>query len=351
MNKKQQRKIVVVRLSALVVFVGVAIASCNPSAKPSIEAQPSTNCRKVQHLQGETQLCGQPERIVVLESSVLESVLALGAQPIGFADYTMYTMHRGNYDNPSEQIPYLGEFITTQPANLGSTSEPSIEAIVSLQPDLILGTGNNANQYKTLSGLAPTLILSRNDDDNETRLRTIAQALDRSERAEQVITERNQRVAKAREVFAPAVAAHPQMLLLGAVQWNELYLGDRNYGLCSSLLEELGFQLVIPPGMNNSVPDAPIPISHETLSQLNDADSVIVFTGNMNEPSSQNNFEDHQTNHIKQAWEEDAIAQSLEASKVGRVYFIPGYLCRGLPGPIGTELYLEELQEQLLSSN
>ena len=41
-------------------------------------------------------------------------------------------------------------------------------------------------------------------------------------------------------------------------------------------------------------------------------------------------------------------AQSLDASQAGRVYFIPAYLCAGLPGPIGTELYLEELKEQLL---
>jgi iron complex transport system substrate-binding protein len=45
------------------------------------------------------------------------------------------------------------------------------------------------------------------------------------------------------------------------------------------------------------------------------------------------------------------IAQSLDASQAGQVYFVQGYLCATLPGPIGTELYLEELQEQLFSSN
>ncbi|MEM9266963.1 MAG: hypothetical protein AAGA46_15715 [Cyanobacteria bacterium P01_F01_bin.13] len=44
------------------------------------------------------------------------------------------------------------------------------------------------------------------------------------------------------------------------------------------------------------------------------------------------------------------MAQSLDASKSGRVYFVPGYLCRGLPGPIGTELYLNELKQKLLSA-
>ena len=51
---------------------------------------------------------------------------------------------------------------------------------------------------------------------------------------------------------------------------------------------------------------------------------------------------------MKQAWAKNAIAQSLDASKSDRVYFIPAYLCLGLPGTIGTELYLEELERQLL---
>ncbi|MGP1387546.1 MAG: hypothetical protein ACTS2F_28560 [Thainema sp.] len=38
---------------------------------------------------------------------------------------------------------------------------------------------------------------------------------------------------------------------------------------------------------------------------------------------------------------------SIQISVTGE----PAYLCLGLPGPIGTELYLEELQEQLLPEN
>ncbi|MEM8718512.1 MAG: hypothetical protein AAGE84_04290 [Cyanobacteria bacterium P01_G01_bin.39] len=47
----------------------------------------------------------------------------------------------------------------------------------------------------------------------------------------------------------------------------------------------------------------------------------------------------------------DRIIIKLDASKVGRVYFIPAYMCLGLPGAINTEFYLEELKEQLISSD
>jgi len=323
-----------IKLYALAVLVAVVLAACNgvtenlafnrdiPSSSPS---EALANCRIIQHLKGETKVCDQPHRIVVLSPSNLELLLALGAQPAGFADYTVW--HRSEYDNPTRQIPYLGSRITSQPANLGLDSEPSIEAIFNVQPDLIVGTGDNASQYETLSNIAPTLLLSRNVDDIEVSLRALAQALDRLERAEQLITETNQQIVVARETFVPVVTAHSKMLLLGAIQLKELYLGDSNYGLCGSLLEELGFQLVKPPELENSKPDAAVPISLETLSKLNVADSVIMFAGNLNEFNSDNNFEDHQIEHIKQAWEQDAIAQSLDDSKAGRVYFIPAYLC------------------------
>lgn len=75
---------------------------------------------------------------------------------------------------------------------------------------------------------------------------------------------------------------------------------------------------------------------------------MILLGANLSLLEGDDNFEAHQLSTLKQAWEENAIAQSLDASKAGRVYFIPLYLCAGLPGPIGTELYLEELKEQLL---
>ncbi|NEQ29430.1 MAG: hypothetical protein F6K04_00200 [Leptolyngbya sp. SIO4C5] len=99
---------------------------------------------------------------------------------------------------------------------------------------------------------------------------------------------------------------------------------------------------------------SPPPISIETLPQMNEADSVIMLGSNFDPPkhiTGDDQFETAQLADIKASWEESAIAQSLDASQAGRVYFIPAYLCLGLPGAIGTELYLEELQEKLLSSS
>ena len=285
------------------------------------------------------QIGDRPQRIVVLGPYVLEPLLALGVQPVAFADHV--TFHQGDYDKPNEQIPYLGSMIT-QPL----AYEPSIEAIAKVQPDLIIGIEGNAKQYDTLSQIAPTILLNWIEPENN--LKAIAKAVNRSQKAEQLLAETEQKIAEARKTFAPVVADNPNILLISSLQLKEI-IPLQPSTRCTSLPEQLGFQPLSIPGLEASQPNSPPPpISIEKLPELNDADSVVVLGYDFGEGKKADNFDRNQLSKIKQAWEKNAIAQSLDASKAGRVYFIPAYLCLGLPGAIGTELYLEELERQLL---
>ena len=234
----------------------------------------------------------------------------------------------------------------TQPiANLGIAYEPSIEAIVQAQPDLILGLEANAQNYDTLSQIAPTILLEYSETENS--LKAIATAVNRTQKAEQLLAETEQKIAATRAAFAPVVAENPDILLITSSQLREILPLD-SHTTCTSLPKQLGFKSVPIPGMKTPKPNTPPPpISIETLPKLNSADSIIVF-GYDFEGKKLNNFERNQLSKVEQAWANNAIAQSMDASKTGRVYFIPTYLCAGLPGAIGTELYLEELKQQLL---
>ena len=280
---------------------------------------------------------------MVLGPYVLEPLLALNVQPVAYGDHVAF--HQGDYDNSSQQIPYLGNMITQPVANVGLAYEPSIEAISKVQPDLIIGIEGNTKQYDTLSQIAPTILLNWTEPENN--LKAIAQAVDRPQQAEQLLIETKQRIATARETFAPVVANNPHLLLFSSTQLKEIIPLQPN-ATCTSLPEKLGFQpvpIVEPEAFKPNSP--PPPISIEKLPELNEADSILVL-GYDFEGQKANNFNKNQLSKIKQAWKQNAIAQSLDASKTGRVYFIPAYLCLGLPGTIGTELYLKELEKQLL---
>ncbi|MEM8832863.1 MAG: iron-siderophore ABC transporter substrate-binding protein [Cyanobacteria bacterium P01_G01_bin.19] len=334
-----------IALCAISLTAWLRYASCQSKVnEQQVSTSNRTDCRTIEHEAGETEVCGQPQRIVVLGPYVLEPLLALGVQPVAYGDHVAF--HQGDYDRPDGQIPYLGEMIIQPLANVGLAYEPSIEAIVKVKPDLIIGIEANAKQYDILSQIAPTILLDY--DAPETNLKAIAQSVNRSVQAEQVLKETQQQIAAFRQAFAHLVATHSKLLLLfTSSNLQEINLGNSD-GLCSSLVKDLGFQLVSLPELKNPEPNSPNRISIETLPRLNDADLVIVFSVSNGEFKNMNNFNQHQLAKIKQVWADNAIAQSLDASKAGRVYFIPTYLCAGLPGAIGTEIYLEELEQQLL---
>ena len=156
-------------------------------------------------------------------------------------------------------------------------------------------------------------------------MRIIAQAVDRSKQVEQILIETDQRIASARETLATVIATYPKALLLGSSQLKKIsvYSNSPNTNnQCGSLVEELGFKLVYPLDFGEVPRASPMPISLEILPQLNEADLVILFGHNFSKVeqlNGLNDFEAHSLSNLKQAWQESEIAQSLNASKIGRV--------------------------------
>jgi iron complex transport system substrate-binding protein len=319
--------------------------------KPSVisSSPQSTDCQTISHAMGKTTLCGQPQRTIVLGPNALELLLDLSIQPIGFADQDQVIYYEGNYTNPKKQIPYLGQYILQPLVNLGIAYMPSIEKILKIQPDLIVGAdGINVSQYQLLSQIAPTIILKWKDA--EVNLRTVAQVFNRSKQAEERLLSKARNVKTVRKELSEVIAKYPKLLLLSSTGLVEqVSLGTHGHGRCSSLLKDLGFQLVDLPEYKMSQVDTIIPLSLEKLSELNQADHIVLLGSDFDPPNGDTSFENHQLARIKRAWGENVIAQKLTASKNGRVYFIPAYLFLGLPGTIGTKLYLEELRKQILN--
>jgi len=345
------RIVTILRSIALAVLTVIAIAACQNSSSLRIDSSSPrpdpSHCRTIQHESGETKICGQPKKVVALGPYALEPLLALGIQPVGFADHIAF--HSGEFTNPSQQIPYLGDRIAYPLANVGLASSPSIERILKLKPDLIVGLQqNNAAQYTTFSKIAPTVLI--NYGETEANLKTIAKAVDRSRQAEQVLSDTQQSIAIARETFASLATTHSKVLLLSASELHEMSL-ESSTDACGALIKTLGFQLMALSETEDANSNASKVLSLEVLPDLNEANLIIVLGSNFGDQLKGEDFEVHQLARLKRAWKTNAIAQSLDASQSGRVYFLPVYLCRGLPGTIVTQLYLNELQRQLLSEN
>ena len=340
-----------IRFLLLTILTGLIITSCQiQTSSRQMPTSKQAGCRAIEHDRGVTEICHEPQKIVAIGPNMLELLLALDVQPAGYADY--FALPAKKFDRPSQQIPFLGDKITSNPVNVGTADNPNLETIAQLQPDLILGgVASNKDEYDLLSQIASTLLFTYAVDDKwQDQIRTIAKAVDKTEIAEEVISEHSKRIAQTKEVLQPIVAQYPQFLLIGSEQLAQgVQIDPFNHdSFCSGLLEDMGFEMVFPP---NSQEQEGVGgnVSLEVLSQL-EADSIMVQGYNSKFNDVEDDLLEHQTEKIKQQWNNNEIAQSLPASQRDHVYFSSAYLCRALPGSIGTEIFLEQLQEQLLSS-
>jgi ABC-type Fe3+-citrate transport system substrate-binding protein len=135
--------------------------------------------RKITHLLGETEISGQPKRVVALEFSFVQALDALGVIPTGIAD-----------DNQPARIEQLlGRKIDY--VSVGTRLEPNLELVSALQPDLIIADDlRHAAIYSQLASIAPTIVLNSWEGDYDTikaSVLTISEALGERPAGEQAL--------------------------------------------------------------------------------------------------------------------------------------------------------------------
>lgn len=103
----------------------------------------------VEDAKGTFTLTDTPQRIVVLEYSFVDALAIVGSRPIGIAD------DKDKY----RIIPEIRDIIGSW-TSVGTRSQPSLEVISSLQPDLIIADiDRHEGVYDELQKIAPTLML------------------------------------------------------------------------------------------------------------------------------------------------------------------------------------------------
>ncbi|MFD6859706.1 ABC transporter substrate-binding protein [Rhodococcus sp. NPDC060090] len=132
----------------------------------------------VEHAMGETTIEGTPERIVVIDSPHLDALVALGITPVGATE-------SGAATGVPEYLADELEGIET----VGPTMEPDLEAIASLNPDLIIGAQvRHEALYQQLSAIAPTVFSVNSGTEWEEQARITAAAVGETDEMEALLT-------------------------------------------------------------------------------------------------------------------------------------------------------------------
>ncbi len=166
----------------------------------------------VKHNRGEVTLDLPAQRVVVLEWTFTEDMIALGVQPVGNADNAGYKQ----YVTPEAALD-------SSVTDVGTRNEPNLEAIAALKPDLIISNADgNEAIYDQLRAIAPTVEYSLNsgngyDHDKMVEIfNNIAVALGKEDKAKQVLKELDQHYAEAKEKLATAGKADFHYILTQA---------------------------------------------------------------------------------------------------------------------------------------
>ena len=299
--KKQSYRLI--KLLLLIVFSSILIISCHQpvSQKPDSSIQPSSECRVIQHTFGETCVPLEPQRIIAIDpQSTLDPLIALGIEPIGFA----------SYNGSGEEVLLGVSFDAVEEAeNVGDASEPSLEKILLLKPDLILTTdySNNPQKYNLLSEIAPTVSvpnsshMSPKDLANKPyfkeNLRYVAKIFGREAKAEEVLSQYQKRIAELRDRLGNQLKQSE----IAVIFYGEGYIWTiaKGYYPISHVLDDLELRYKF-------VPHGEWYLSIETI---NEYDADILFIVDVD-----NNGEDFYFNH--------PLFGNLEVVKNNRAYVV-----------------------------
>ncbi len=262
--------LLLVLLTACVAPAAVPTTADDAAPPTTAPAAASSFPLTITHDRGAITLEQPAERIVVFSEEFIELFVALDLAPVGVGLWR--NEPTGEIFN---QLPYLDQPIPGVPRYING-SEPNLEVLAALQPDLILhhdyADEANAGLYDSSLQIAPTLAYSGAEVGGWKRaLRGLAQATGRVEAAETIIADYDARVVELQTEMAPVVAQAPDVaLLLSGIDFVGIF--DERFAI-GGLIEVLGFALSVPE--NIEVPEAGyVNISVEHLRDLN-TDTVV----------------------------------------------------------------------------
>ncbi|MFC4456160.1 ABC transporter substrate-binding protein [Deinococcus sonorensis] len=253
---------------------------------------PTAAAIAVPHERGTLTLPAPARRVVALEYSFLDTLLALGVRPVGAA--------LGTQGGDRGAPPYLKARLSGI-TSTGSRAQPSLEAIAATRPDLILADAFvHQDSVAPLNRLAPTGVFqSRRGslDDLNAQTLAIGQLVGREAAARRILEEQQALLRKARAFtrkgappFVAAVATPTSLTL------------HTTGSFVGSYLEAVGRKNQLPVKAGQTQYE----VSLEGLVALN-PQTLVLFTAPDERP-------------ITDTWRQSPLWQRLAAVQRGRVY-------------------------------
>lgn len=244
----------------------------------------------IKDAKGEFTLDKTPSRVVALEYSFVDALAQVGVSPVGVAD-----------DNKVDRIlPQVREKIAAW-QSVGTRSQPSLEVIASLKPDLIIADpSRHTAVFEELKKIAPTVMFDSRHESYQENLETaqkIGDLVGKSAEMKAKINEHNDYIAN----IAKNLGVQGKKASFGTSREDKFNIQNDN-GYVGSFLTTLGFA---PTKLNSDQAFVEI-----NLEQLVMEKPEYLFIAHYRDES------------IARKWEAEPLWKAIPAVKANHVYSV-----------------------------
>ncbi|RNB74712.1 ABC transporter substrate-binding protein [Brevibacillus panacihumi] len=275
----------------------------------------SGDVRVIQHAMGETKITGTPNRVVILTNEGTEALLALGIKPVGAVKSWQGEPWYAHIQDKMQDVAVLGE-----------ETQPNLELIASLKPDLIIGNKIRQEKvYSQLSAIAPTVFSDELSGNWKTNFKLYAQAVNKAAEGEAIMADFDKRVEEAKAKLGDKTKTQVSLVrfLNGKVR---LYMKDTFAGV---LFNQLGFA-------RPAAQDKDEFMQVITKEQMTLADGDVLFYW-------VSDYEDKDAAAYKEEWVNDPLWKNLNVVKNNQVFQVNEVIWNTSGGIFAANMLLDDI--------
>ena len=303
----------------------VMIAGCTGESAEQKSASSHTT-RVVSHIMGDTEVPENPQRIVVLSVEATETLLALGIKPVGAV--------RSETADPSETwFAHIRDEMDGVPV-VGLETQINLEAVASLQPDLIIGIkARQEALYPQLSAIAPTVFTNEFQGRLRENLVQVSDAVDRVDEGQELLNDLDSRIELLSMKLDDAGLLEQEVAVFRFQVTGARYYYNTSFA--AGLIKDIGFSR---PELHDK-DDFVEPLTMERIPEA-DADIHFYFTFASADPEAGVENTNNWLNH--------PLWQDLRASQKGQIYQMDNDIWNKSYGILSGRKVLENIEDALL---
>ncbi|MBX4260516.1 ABC transporter substrate-binding protein [Clostridium estertheticum] len=310
----KKKRLFVVLTSALISVT--VFAGCSKAAEPVKKASVT---KVVSTMKGNVTVPTSPKRIVDISGST-EELLILNHTPIGTANADSY--------KTTEKPSYLKDKLSSSKLVGFSMMETmDMEAILKLEPDLIIMSERQTKIYEQLKAIAPVVMLKDYANDWRSKLTNISKLFGQEKDAQKwlvaydkkAITIGNEiKKTNGTQTYLTVLASAGKYYIFSDAAIGSMLLADMKLPQPKNMPKQEGISLPV--------------VTMEGLSSI-DADHIVVIA----------------TDVDKKDLLSSSVWKSIRAVKAGNVTLLPSspYFAQGY-SPIGRELLLDSIKKEFV---